>query len=168
MRMPLNPTQEAQLQSALRITRIITFALCGASPVVYLAVYGLVVLQGRWNVFLQGFAPVRWGDPVLLALLFVSASSLAMAFVLPGQLQKFQPRSQPVLAALRTRSIVACAMLESVSIFGLVLGFAGGPSNASLSLFLLLLPALLCPLFLPNEGKWRELFEQDLMRHDQA
>jgi hypothetical protein len=162
--MPLNPEQEEGLQSALRLTRILAFALCYASIAIYVALYALQVLQGRWTAFFQGFQVVPWRSPLVLALVVVSAGTIALAYALPGILLGVLQRSQPILKALHSCSLAVFALLESVAIYGLVLGFVAGPAVASLSLLLLLVPPLLCPLMMPSEAKWRDAFEQSLLR----
>ncbi len=130
--MSLTEPQEKELQAALRVTRIIALAICLGGPVIYILVYGMVVLKGQWSLFLQGFKQVPWGKPQ----------------------QQFPP-----LIALRTGSIIACALVEAVAINGLVLGFVLGPALASLSLILMLVPPCYCLLNLPQEAAWRDSCE---------
>lgn len=155
--MSLNEPQEQELKTGLLVTRILAFALCYASPVLYALVYGIAVLTNRWSLFLQGFGTVPWTNPLVLGLLTVSATTLAGAFLLPDLLLRAQLRMKlPPLPALRTRSLIAFAMLEAVAIYGLVLGFVVGPPVASLTLALLLVPPAACPLLLGSEEQWRE------------
>ena len=162
--MPLNPEQEEGLQSGLRLTRILAFALCYASTAIYAVLFALSVLQGRWEAFFQGFRAVPWQNPAVLVLLAIAAGTLALTFALPGILLGFLRRTQPVLKALHFCCLAIFALLESVAIYGLVLGFIAGPAVASLSLLLLLVPPAACPLVMPGEAKWREEFEQSLLR----
>lgn len=157
--MPFTEAQEKELQTALRVTRILAMAMCCGGPAAYLVVYGLAVLQGNWGLFLQGFGHVPWSQPIVPALLAVSAMTLAGAFVLPGILAARQAQ-QPPLAALRARSVISCALLEAVAIYGLVLGFVAGPAVASLSLILMLVPPALSLALLPSEAAWREVCER--------
>jgi len=158
--MSLTEPQEKELQAALRVTRIIALAICLGGPVIYILVYGMVVLKGQWSLFLQGFKQVPWGKPLVLALLALSATTLAGAFRLPRTLATGQPQQQfPPLIALRTGSIIACALVEAVAINGLVLGFVLGPALASLSLILMLVPPCYCLLNLPQEAAWRDSCE---------
>lgn len=153
----LNEPQEQELKATLRVTRILAFALCYASPVLYALVYGIAVLRNQWNLFLQGFGSVPWANPLVLGLLMASVTTLVGAFVLPDILLRAQLRMKlPPLPALRTRSLIAFAMLEVVAIHGLVMGFVIGPPVASLTLALLLVPPAACPLLLGSEEQWRE------------
>jgi len=131
----LTEAQERELQSALKVARILALAMGFGGPAAYFVVYGLAVLEGHWERFFLGLADVPWQNPVVLALLVVSIGTLAGAFLLPALLGASQAHLPP-LAALRTRSIISYALLEAVSIYGLVLGFVAGPSAASLSLLL--------------------------------
>lgn len=157
--MPFTEAQEKELQTALRMTRILALAMCCGGPAAYLVVYGLAVLRGNWGLFLQGFGHVPWSQPIVPALLAVSAMTLAGAFVLPGLLGRAQAQ-QPPLAALRTRSAISYALLEAVAIYGLVLGFVAGPAVASLSLVLMLVPPTLGLTLLPGEAAWRKACER--------
>lgn len=153
--MPLTEAQEKELQTALRVTRILALAMCCGGPAAYLVVYGLALLKGDWAAFFQGLGGVPWSQPIVPALLAVSAMTLAGAFVLPGVLGAAQANLPP-LAALRTRSVVSYALLEAVAIYGLVLGFVIGPAVASLSLVLMLVPPALGLTLLPSEQAWRD------------
>lgn len=166
--MSLMEPQEKELQAALRVTRLITLAICLGGPVLYILVYGMVVLKGQWALFLQGFDQVPWRTPLVLVLLALSATTLAGAFRLPRTLATGQPQKRlPALLALRTGSIIACALVEAVAIYGLVLGFVLGPTVAPLSLALMLVPPCYCLLNLPQEGTWRAFYEHHGMdSHD--
>jgi F0F1-type ATP synthase membrane subunit c/vacuolar-type H+-ATPase subunit K len=150
--------QEKELQTALRSTRILALAMCCGGPASYIAVYGLTVLDGRWERFLQGLGSIPWQQPVVPALLAVSAMTLAGVFALPGLLGRVRSAqaSQPPLAVLRARSIISYALLEAVAIYGLVLGFIVGPAAASLSLVLMLAPPVLGLTLMPSEPVWRD------------
>jgi hypothetical protein len=150
--------QEKDLQAALRLTRILAFAMCFGGPSAYIAVYGFAVLEGRWERFLQGLGSLPWQQPVVPALLAVSAMTLAGVFVLPGILSRVQPSQTSLLplAVLRTRSVLSYALLEAVAIYGLVLGFVAGPSVASLSLLLMLAPPVFGLTLMPREHVWRD------------
>lgn len=157
--MPLTEAQEKELQTALRVTRILALAMCCGGPAAYLVLYGFAVLKGDWAAFFQGLGDVPWSQPLVPALLAVSAMTLAGAFVLPGILGTTQAQLPP-LAALRTRSVISYALLEAVAIYGLVLGFAVGPVMASLSLLLMLVPPALGLVLMPSEQAWREACER--------
>jgi len=143
--------QEKELRTTLLVLRIQAFAMCYAAPGIYAVVYGLAVLQGRWNHFLQGFGAVPWANPLVLGLLAVSLTTLTAAFSVP----RFLPQRRG-LAGLRTRGTLAFALVETVAVFGLVLGFLLGPPAASLVLALLLVPSVFCPLLMVSEEQARE------------
>jgi hypothetical protein len=143
--------QEKELRQTLLLLRIQAFALCYAAPTAYAVVYATAVLQGRWNLFLQGFDTVPWTDPLLLGFLAASLAALAAAFTMPRLL----PLGHG-LPGLRTRGTVAFALIETVAILGLALGFLLGPAVATLILVHCLVPAALCPLALTSEEQARE------------
>lgn len=159
--MPLNPAQEQELQSALRTTRILAFAICYLPIALYAAVFTMTVLQGQWRLFLQGFKPIPWQHPILLAFVAISFVMLVSALVVPNVLLNLQQNAQPGLASLRTKSIITFALLESIGIMGLVLGFILGPAVASLTLILLAVPPLACTLVFPKEPAWRTYLERN-------
>lgn len=143
--------QEKDLRTTLLVLRLQGFAMCYAAPVIYAVVYAVAVLHGRWDLLFQGFGAVPWSNPLVLGLLAVSGTTLAAAFTVPRLLPLRRG-----LADLRTRGTLAFALLETVAIFGLVLGFLLGPPAASLVLVLLLVPAVFCPLLLVGEEQARE------------
>jgi hypothetical protein len=155
--MPLSARQERELRVTLLATRIIGIALCYAGPASYALVYALAVLQGRWTLYFQGIGAVPWQHPEVLAALAVAGSTLAGVFTLPGSLAKTRSQGRPPLMQARNRAILGFALAEAVAICGLVLGFVLGPSAASLTLVLLLIPPILGPWLLPREAQWRRL-----------
>lgn len=148
---PPAEAQEQELRTTLLVLRLQAFAMCYAAPLVYAAIYGVAVLQGRWSLFLQGFAAVPWTNPLVPALLVMALATLGAAFLVPRLLPL-----RPGLPGLRTRSTLTFALIETVAIFGLVLGFLLGPGVATPVLALLLVPPAFCPLLLTSEDQARE------------
>ena len=152
--MPQN--QESNLESNLRVSQILAVALGFLTPVVYIAVYAIAVLQRNPSGFWVGFRAVPWGDPVLLVLLLTALGMLGAASMAPDFLAVRTPQgSSSLFGRLRVRLVIACAFLESIAVLGLVLGFVLGPEMASLSLVMLLVPVVGVILLFPRKAEYQ-------------
>ncbi len=165
--MPLSPVQENELQQALRASRVIAGVVCYGTTLLYVAVFALKVLGGNWRQYLIGFSQVPWGNVFMLSLLAVSILSLGATVLLRNRLGstgKFQ--TSPTLILLRVRSILICALLESIAIYGLVMGIVIGPHVATLALFFFAAPILGAPFLLPGKAEWRREFERSISKNE--
>ncbi len=123
-----------------RTTRMIAFALWMAIWV-YVLIYVTQILKGDPRGFLAPIGQAPWGNPFLPVL-----CGLAVLMPMPALLLR------SVMMA-RAAMIVTMALFESVGIYGLVLGFALGPSTAPVSALMFLVPLVLNPFFLPPHAR---------------
>lgn len=164
--MPLpNPSDEARFSEAFRRARILGLALCYGTVLPYGIVWFMAAFHGdaaRLGEALGGAFPVPLDRPVVLALLALAAAELA-AVPFVARFFAAQARRQAdldqTLQRLLNGHVVACALLEAVAVYGLVLGFAEGPGTAPLTLAMLLAPAVAYPFLVPGEAAWRETVE---------
>lgn len=138
-----------------RTTRMIAFALWMAIWV-YVLIYVTQILKGDPRGFLAPIGQAPWGNPFLPVL-----CGLAVLMPMPALLLRSVMMARAARAhdeALRwglerAAMIVTMALFESVGIYGLVLGFALGPSTAPVSALMFLVPLVLNPFFLPPHAR---------------
>jgi len=159
----LEQNHERSLNSSLLIGRIIVSVLCFATTLLYLMVYTFAVLKGNPRGFGVGFTKVPFDSPPIIVLLILSA--LTFIGVLVG-LTWFQSRAslKPKTAVLaHTVSIgLASALLETVAIYGLVLGFMFGPDLATITLTLACAVIIGGILVFPRASRSQGLFDRGL------
>ncbi len=157
----LSPDDRLQFQRAWLLTRLVAWALCFGAPAVYALVFALTVLKGPWAVALRLGIP--WTHPAVLGTVFLSVGTLGAAFLL-GPLFMNQLRREPSLpravAVSRQGTVVSCALLESVAIFGLVAGVLAGPGAAPLALLLFLVPPAGYLILVPGPQAWLAVLEE--------
>lgn len=73
-----------------------------------------------------------------------------------GDAARFREALGGALHRLLNGHVVACALLEAVAVYGLVMGFVEGPGTAPLTLAMLLVPPVAYPFLVPGEAAWRE------------
>lgn len=156
---PLTPEERRQFLQAWGLTRILAWALCYGAPLAYAAVFAMAVLKGGRVPGPAG----AWGHPAVLGALFLSAGAIGGVLLL-GPLFREQLRREPTLARAQTVSrqatVVACALLESAAIFGLVAGVLAGPAAAAAVLTLFLVPPLGYPILVPGPQAWLAILEE--------
>lgn len=164
--MPLpNPADETRFADAFRRARILGLALCYGTIVPYGLVWFLAVFNGdaaRFGEALGGAYPLPLDRPVVLLLLALAAAELA-AVPFVGRFFAAQARRQTDLGSALQRllngHVVACALLEAVAVYGLVMGFVEGPGAAPLTLAMLLVPPVAYPFLVAGETAWRQALE---------
>ncbi len=139
--------------------RIIWISLCFGTPLIILFLYNFLILHGGAGGFLSGFGMVPWKSPLVYGLLSLSGLTLVASAILPELLLKqFKFKEPSVFVRLRVRHLLTCLFLESIAVYGLVLGFTFGPGLASLSLGLILVPMVAGCVIFPTEHDWRYRF----------
>lgn len=161
--MPLpDPADETRFAEAFRRARILGLALCYGTILPYGLVWFLAAFHGdaaRFREALGGALPLPLDRPVVFLLLALAAAELAAA-PLVARFFAAQARRQAdlgrALHRLLNGHVVACALLEAVAVYGLVMGFVEGPGTAPLTLAMLLVPPVAYPFLVPGEAAWRE------------
>lgn len=157
--------QGAKIKSALRtsltIARVVTLVLCFWLVLVYAIVYSTAILKGDIRGFLVGLSGSLFKEPSVIILLTISL--LTLIAVVAGEkwyFNKFSPK--PSSAAVVNLAIITLAsvMLETIAVYGLVLGFMFGPKSASLSLLLLLSTMIGGILIFPSSANWSRISSQ--------
>lgn len=150
----MGPQPPPSLEANRRTTRIIAFALWVA-PLIYLFVFTKAVLHGDPRAFLAPLGAAPWSRPELPVLVALGAMMPVPAFLLRhAQLEKASTlQGLARWERERTAMILAMALLESVAIFGLVLGFIAGPAAAPVTALLSVVPLVLSPLALPPHAR---------------
>lgn len=150
---PMDPGLVEALRKHVALTRVIGFSLCFLAPAIYLLLLVQMVFHGSPRPLIAGFHSVPWGD---LRIIVLSMAGLALLAAGPYLVEQFWARANAATTAeglfsnLRTGHIIHCAMLESVAIFGLVLGFTVGPAAGPVCLVMSLLPPAGYLLFVPG------------------
>jgi hypothetical protein len=156
----LSPDDRLQFQRAWTLTRLLAWALCFGAPLVYALVFAMTVLKGPLDQALRLGMP--WHHPAVLGTAFLSVGTLGAAFLL-NPLFLNQLRREPTLARAvalsRQATVVSCALLESVAIFGLVAGMLAGPGAAPLALLLFLVPPAGYLILVPGPQAWLAVLE---------
>ena len=157
---PLNPDLVAELRKHVLNMRSIGFAVCFAAPALYLFLLIQTAFHGNYHPLLAGFHGVLWGD---LRIIILSSVGLAILAAGPMISAGFWSRANKATAVsdlfahLRTGHFIHCAMLESVAIFGLVLGFTVGQAAGPLCLVMILVPPVGYLLLVPGARSWMRL-----------
>lgn len=160
-----NPADETRFAEAFRRARVLGLALCYGTILPYGLVWFLAAFQGdaaRLREALGGTFALPLDRPVVLILLALAAAELA-ATPLVARFFAAQARRQADLGSALQRllngHVVACALLEAVAVYGLVMGFVEGPGTAPLTLAMLLVPPVAYPFLVPGESAWRQAVE---------
>ncbi|GEM_PF-1145983 len=146
---------QARLRTNLLIGRVMVVFLTFVLVLVYASVFITAVLQGDPRGYLAGFAAVPFREPFVRILLVISAVTFLGAVA--GSTWYFHsPRPKPASAPVTNLIVllVASALLETLAIYGLVLGFAIGPKVATLSLALQAATVLGGALIFPTSKAW--------------
>lgn len=150
---PMDPALVSELRKHVALARLLGFSLCFLAPAVYLVLLVRLGFHGDHHPLLAGFHSVPWGD---LRIIILSMAGLAILAAGPFLVQQFWARANKagtpaeLFADLRTGHIVHCALLESVAIFGLALGFTVGPAAGPVCLAMLLTPPVGYLLLVPG------------------
>jgi F0F1-type ATP synthase membrane subunit c/vacuolar-type H+-ATPase subunit K len=150
---PMDSGLVLELRKHLVLTRVLGFSLCFLAPAIYLLLLVQMVFHGDPHPLVAGFHSVPWGD---LRIIVLSMASLALLAAGPFLVQQFWARADAagtaadLFASLRTGHIVHCALMESVAIFGLVLGFTVGSAAGPVCLMMLLVPPVGYLLLVPG------------------
>lgn len=157
---PLNPDLVAELRKHVTTARTLGFALCFAAPAVYLFLLVQAALHGNRQPLFAGFHGVPWGDLRIIILCSLGLAALAAGPMLSAGFwtrANNAATTDELFAQLRTGHIVHAMMLESVAVFGLVLGFAVGQKAAPLSLLMILATPVGYVLLVPGARSWMRL-----------
>jgi|GEM_PF-4165703 len=162
--MPLDPEVEALLDLSYRKARIAGLAICYGAVASYLVVCFVAVFRSDAFLLLQslqGKPGVPWHHPLVLGLMILTVTQLAFLPTLRGVLMGKAARANQAAAMplAFSATVVLCALLETVAIYGLVLCFAMGPAAAPLSLLMMLIPPVAYPLLVPQRDAWQSLAE---------
>ncbi len=156
----LTPDDRRQFQQAWTLTRLLAWVLCFGAPLVYVLVFAMTVVKGPVLPSLRLGVP--WTHPAVLGSAFLAAGTLGATFLLAALFMN-QLRRDPTLsravAISRQATVVSCALLESVAIFGLVAGMLAGPGATPLALLLFLVPPAGYLILVPGPEAWLAVLE---------
>ena len=157
---PLNPDLVAELRKHVLMARVIGFALCIGAPAVYLFLLIQTAFHGNYQPLVASFHGVLWGDLWIIVLSSIGVAILAVGPLISAyywaQANKATTAAE-VFSHLRTGHIIHCALLESIAIFGLVLGFVVGQSAGPLCFLMILAPPVGYLLLVPGRQSWVRL-----------
>lgn len=157
------PDQETSLRTTLLVGRILVSAICFAAVAMYAVVFSIAVLRNDLSAFAIGFAKVPFAQPAVMTLLVVSLLTFTAVLVAKRRYDtRACPRPTSVSSMNLVSVIAASALLETIAIYGLVLGFMFGPDLASLTLAMLLATVLGGILIFPRQQAWRSVHERSL------
>lgn len=158
-----NPTKEKSLQTSLLVARIVVSIICFVMPCLYVLVYSTAVLQGSMSKFAIGFSKVHFSQAPITVLLVISVLTfLAVNGVKYFFYAKATPKPSSVIPLNIVFAIVASAFMETIGIYGLVIGFMYGPEVASLTLTMLLVTVLGGVIIFPRKQAWQTMHETSL------
>jgi hypothetical protein len=154
------PQREISLRAPLLAARIVVSVFCFLMVLMYALVYSTAVLQGHFSGFATGFAKVPFSQPPIVVLLVISLFTFVGVLAYRHWFYtraKVKPSSFIPLNLAFT--ILASAFMETIAIYGLVLGFMFGPDISTLTLAMLLATMLGGILIFPREQQWSTLLE---------
>lgn len=155
------PSQEKSLRTTLLVARVLVSLICFVAVGMYALVFSMAVLQGDVSKFAVGFAKVPFTQPALIALLAISIFTFVVVVVIK-HLYYTKARLKPssVSPLNLVFAIVASALMETIGIYGLVLGFMFGPDVASLTLVMLSVTVLGGLIIFPRQEAWQSIYER--------
>lgn len=149
-------SREPSQETALRVAQIVAVATCVGAPCTYLLVLLLARFEGNFGMFAAALTGTQaWTHPMSLGLMAVSGASLSALGAV--DLLVKTPRHGAPWNRLKMRTIVQSALLESVAVYGLVLGFIQNPPPMALVLALVLTPILGIVWVFPTAARWDAL-----------
>jgi hypothetical protein len=157
------PNQESALRATLLVARILVSVICFAAVAMYALVFSIAVLQNDVSKYSIGFAKVPFAQPALIVLLAMSALTFA-AVLVAERLYYTRARPKPTSVSPMNLAfvIIASALMETIGVYGLVLGFMFGPDVASLTLVMLLVTVLGGIILFPRQRAWQSVYERSL------
>jgi len=158
---PAFPNQEKSLRTTLLVARILVSMICFAAVGMYALVFSIAVLQNDVSKFGIGFSRVPFTQPTLTTLLVLSVITF-VAVIVAQHLYYSKARLKPssVASLNLVFATVASALMETIGIYGLVLGFMFGPDVASLTLAMLLATMLGGVIIFPRQQAWQSIYER--------
>lgn len=157
------PNQENSLRTTLLVGRILVSAICFAAVAMYALVFSMAVLQNDVSKYAIGFAKVPFSQPALIVLLVISALTFAAVLVAKHlYYTRALPKPTSVSPMNLVFVIIASALMETIGVYGLVLGFMFGPDVASLTLAMLLVTVLGGIILFPRQRAWESVYERSL------
>lgn len=157
------PNQENSLRATLLVARILVSVICFAAVAMYALVFSIAVLQNDVSKYAIGFAKVPFTQPALIILLVISALTF-IAVLVAKHLYYTRARPKPTSVSPMNLAfvIIASALMETIGVYGLVLGFMFGPDVASLTLVMLLVTVLGGIILFPRQQAWQSVHERSL------
>lgn len=156
-------TKEKPLQTSLLVARIIVSIICFAMPFLYALVFSTAVLQGNMSKFAIGFSKVPFSRAPITVLLVISVLTfLGVNAIKYFFYVKATPKPSSVIPMNIVFAVVASALMETIGIYGLVIGFMYGPEVASLTLSMLLVTVLGGVIIFPRKQAWQTRYETSL------
>ena len=153
--------QEKSLRTTLLVARILVSMICFATVGMYALVFSIAVLQNDVSKFAVGFAKVPFTHPALITLLVISVLTFVAVI---GAKRLYYSKARPKPASVSSLNlmfaIVASALMETIGIYGLVLGFMFGPDVASLTLAMLFVTVLGGIIIFPRQQPWQSIYER--------
>lgn len=151
-------TGEKSLRTSILVARIVVSIICFVMPFLYLSVYSTAVLQGNISKFVIGFSKVPFKQAPIVVLLVISAFTF---LAVNGMKYFFYTRTTLKPSSVIPLNIIFCivasAFMETIGIYGLVIGFMYGPEVASLTLTMLLVTVLGGITIFPRNLDWRNM-----------
>lgn len=141
--------------------RIIGLAICVGAPLTYLGVLLLIALRGDPGPHLAGWRTIPASDPLVLVCLLLALQGLAAPTIVSGIFARKVSEAATFKEALnhvQIAHVVSCALLETLALLGLVLGFLR-PAAAPLSLGLILATPLAYGALVKGFDDWRAVLE---------
>ena len=113
--------------------------------------------------FGTGFGKVPFAQPALVSLLVIAALTFVAVIVAKHlYYAKARPKPSSVPPMNLVFTIIASALMETIGIYGLVLGFMFGPDVASLTLAMLFATVLGGIIIFPRQRAWHSIYERSL------
>lgn len=158
----MDPKDRTDFRMQLQQATILWAFLCLGAPILYAFVLFQQVLKGDLGRLRLDLGVVPWGNPFLAALLAVSTCVVAAALLLPARIRRQQQaRGVPFVLRMRMANTIACALLDAVAIYGLLLGLRLGPPAIALSLAFMAVPMVAGLFIRPSEAAWQALRDQE-------
>lgn len=154
-------TPDKSLRTSLLIGRTVVAVICFLMVALYALVYTIIVLKGSPSGFLVGFTKVPFASPPVIVLLAISAVTFAGVII---GLRRFLDRACLIgtrgVMTLTIAVVLTSALLETIAIYGMTLGFMFGPDLSTLTLTLFLATIVGGIFIFPSRSQYKALFDR--------
>lgn len=160
---PSHSTKNISMLTSIIVAKIVVSIICFVMPLLYILVFCSSVLHGNISKFAIGFSKIPFKQTPIIVLIVISI----LTFVAINGIKfifyaKITPKPSYVIPMNLAFAIVASGFMETIGIYGLVIGFMYGSDVASLTLIMLFVTIIGGVIIFPRKHAWQTMHETSL------